>query len=66
MFFLPKDHYFMFLASLVQDYYPDTFLIMMLNVDVGLKAAVILQVFWNSISKAEAESEGIFLMLLTL
>ena len=39
-FLLLKDHYFMFLASLVQDYYPDIFLIMILNVDIGLKTAV--------------------------
>lgn len=38
------------------------FLIMMLNVDMELKAAVILQGFWNSISEAEAESEGTFLL----
>lgn len=35
----------MFLASLVQDYYPDIFLIMMLNVDTGLKTAVFFSCF---------------------
>lgn len=35
----------MFLASLVQDYYPDIFCIVMLNVNMDLKAAVFLQVF---------------------
>ena len=44
-FLLLKDHYFMFLASLVQDYYPDIFLTMMLNVDIGLKTAVFLLMF---------------------
>ena len=42
---LLQDHYFMFLASLVQDYYPDIFLTMMLNVDIGLKTAVFLLMF---------------------
>ena len=48
-FLLLKDRYFMFLASSVQDYYPDIFLIMMLNVDIGLKTAVFLLVFCNTI-----------------
>lgn len=52
---LPKDHYFIWGASLVQDYYPDMFLIMMVNVDMKLKDAVILQIFWNIISEAESD-----------
>lgn len=61
-FFLPKDPYVMFLASLVQDYYPVTFLITMLSAEMGLMVADSLQGFCNCISEAEVESDGTFLL----
>lgn len=52
----------MFWASLVQDYYPDILLIMMLNVDTGLRLQLFFKCFWNSVSEGEAELDGIFLV----
>lgn len=49
LFLLLKDHYFMFLASLVQDYYPDIFPNHDVKMDTGLKTAVFFSCFENTI-----------------